>query len=104
MVPRGLVWALQNQVTQQVAQRRHMVSIEQRPVPFGTGRSIALISRLIFYPPCQQVYRDLTLALALPPKLLFTVMFCGLLGQENFPTYPVAFFLRLPMRALVDVT
>ena len=49
-------------------------------------------------------YLALTFALALPPRLLLTVMFCGLLGQENFPTYPVAFLLRLPMSALVEVT
>jgi hypothetical protein len=31
-------------------------------------------------------------------------MFCGLLGQENFPTYPVAFLLSVPMRVFVEVT
>ena len=42
--------------------------------------------------------------MALPPALLLTVIFTGLVGQENLPTYVVPFLVREPMRVSVDVT
>ena len=39
-----------------------------------------------------------TALLADPPRLLLTVMFCGLLGQENWPPYlPPPLFVSVPI-------
>ena len=57
-------------------------------------------------PPQKPMYHlAVTTPVAEPPKLLRTVMFCGLLGQVKRPSYPPPpLFESVPIRALVEVT
>ena len=57
-------------------------------------------------PPQMPMYHlAVTAPVAEPPKLLRTVMFCGLLGHVKRPSYlPPPLFERVPIRALVEVT
>lgn len=49
-------------------------------------------------------YRPVTAAVALPPKLLFTVRLTGMAGQENLPVDLVRFLVNVPMSVSVEVT
>ncbi len=49
-------------------------------------------------------YLTVTVAVALPPSLLLTVILCGLVGQENLPEYFLPFLVNVPMSVSVEVT
>ena len=49
-------------------------------------------------------YLTVTIAVALPPALLLTVILCGLVGQENLPEYFLPFLVNVPMSVSVEVT
>ena len=50
-------------------------------------------------------YFAVTAFVAVPPRLLRTVMFCGLVATLNKPEYlPAPLFVSVPMNAFVDVT
>jgi hypothetical protein len=46
----------------------------------------------------------MTAAVAVPPRLLLTVIFSGLLDQENLPEYFMPFLVSVPIRVSVEVT
>ena len=46
----------------------------------------------------------MTAAVAVPPRLLLTVIFSGLLDQENLPEYFMPFLVSVPSRVSVEVT
>ena len=56
--------------------------------------------------PCFAVtYFRVTVLVAVPPRVLRTVMFCGLLGQVKRPSYlPPPLLLSVPINWLVEVT
>ena len=50
-------------------------------------------------------YFAATAFVALPPRLLRMVMFCGLVETLNWPEYlPAPLFVSVPINAFVDVT
>ena len=50
-------------------------------------------------------YLSVTVRLAEPPRLLLTVMFCGLVGQAKSPRYrPPPSLRKVPINVLVALT